>query len=192
MKKSFFAITAATLVWACSKTGGEPPVPPPACAIAAPVATTVASDSCVAEGKISIQLPTGSGILYSLNNGANQTAPEFSGLLPGTYAVKLTNAAGCTRVDSVLVPGKTITPGPKFLAVKTLFAANCTPCHFGPGHNAGLNLASSCQIANQWERIKARAVDDGTSSPMPQSGLMPLAERQKIVDWIAAGHRITD
>jgi len=191
MKKTVAAVLAVLLLWACSKTGGEPPVTPPACNIGALVLAATASDSCVAEGKITIQSPTGAGIVYNLNNGANQNAAEFAGLLPGRYQVKVTNADGCSRMDSVQVTGKPVTPGPRFLAVKALFAVNCTPCHFGPGPSAGLNLASNCQIAGKWDRIKARAVD-GISSPMPQGGLMPPAERQKITDWINAGHRITD
>jgi hypothetical protein len=56
---------------------------------------------------------------------------------------------------------------------------------------AGLDWKSSCDILQFWDRIKARAID-GNPSPMPQAGLLPLSEINKIMDWINAGHRYSD
>lgn len=153
--------------------------------------SSTASDACVAEGAINVLSPKGSGFLYSINNGSSQSFPSFVSLLPGKYQIKVISAAGCSKTDSVVVLAKQVTLGSKFLAVKTVFNTYCTPCHFSFSPSGGISLASNCQIIAAWDRIKARAVD-GISSPMPQGGLIPLIERQKISDWIDAGHRMTD
>jgi len=57
--------------------------------------------------------------------------------------------------------------------------------------SGGVNLSTDCSIVSGKDRIKARAVD-GNPSPMPSSGLLPAAERQKITDWINAGGRVID
>jgi hypothetical protein len=33
---------------------------------------------------------------------------------------------------------------------------------------------------------------NGAPSPMPQAGLIPIEERNKIMEWIANGHRYED
>lgn len=83
------------------------------------------------------------------------------------------------------------TPGPTFLKVKSILVTYCLQCHGGVNPQAGLDWSRDCDILTYWDRIKARAVD-GDPSPMPQAGLMPLAERSKISAWIQAGHRYTD
>lgn len=85
----------------------------------------------------------------------------------------------------------TQTPGPAFLQVKRILATNCLQCHSGVNPQAGLDWSRDCDILTYWDRIKARAVD-GDPSPMPQAGLMPMAERSLITAWIQAGHRYTD
>lgn len=82
-------------------------------------------------------------------------------------------------------------PGPVFLQVKSILATHCLQCHSGVNPQAGLDWSRDCDILTYWDRIKARAVD-GNPSPMPQAGLIPLAERSKISAWIQAGHQYTD
>ncbi|MGB4770528.1 MAG: hypothetical protein WBP58_03670 [Chitinophagaceae bacterium] len=68
---------------------------------------------------------------------------------------------------------------------------NCIQCHSGVNPQAGLDWTRDCDILQYWDRIKARAVD-GDPSPMPQAGLIPETERNKIMAWIQAGHRYSD
>jgi hypothetical protein len=52
-------------------------------------------------------------------------------------------------------------------------------------------LMQNIDVVNSWDRIKIRAVD-GNPSFMPQGGELTGPDKQKIVDWVNAGHRITD
>ena len=81
------------------------------------------------------------------------------------------------------------TPGPLFTAVKNLMQANCVSCHNSSNLNGGMNWTIDCNIVTNKERIKIRAVDQGT---MPPTGPLPQSEKNKITDWINAGGRITD
>jgi uncharacterized membrane protein len=100
------------------------------------------------------------------------------------------DANGCTAtLTGVSVTSRT--EGPKFTAVKALIQANCVTCHNATNASGGVNLSTDCSIVSGKDRIKARAVD-GNPSPMPSSGLLPAAERQKITDWINAGGRVID
>jgi uncharacterized membrane protein len=50
-----------------------------------------------------------------------------------------------------------------------------------------MDFTKVCDILTHWERIQARAVE-GNPSPMPSTGLIPIEERNKIMDWIKKGH----
>lgn len=153
------------------------------------IATATTSDPCTPQGQIVVQAPLGSGTVYQLNNGLYQPQPSFGPLRAGQYRVGVKDAAGCVA-DTLITVGA-LPPGPLFTVVKALFANNCLGCHSGNNPQAGIDLSSQCDIVQHWSRIKARAVD-GNPSPMPQAGLLPPADRQKIMDWINAGHRFTD
>jgi uncharacterized membrane protein len=88
------------------------------------------------------------------------------------------------------------TSGPLFTAVKTMMQTSCaiSGCHAGSNAQNGINFSVDNTIVAQKTRIKVRAVDQaGTSTQMPPSGQpLPLADRQKITDWINAGGRTTD
>ncbi len=81
------------------------------------------------------------------------------------------------------------TPGPLFTAVKSLMQANCQSCHNNSIANGGMNWTVDCNIVANKDRIKIRAVDQGT---MPPTGALPQSEKDKIAAWISAGGRITD
>jgi hypothetical protein len=153
------------------------------------LATATLSDPCVSQGQITVQAPLGSNVEYRLNNGPYQSQPGFVALRAGQYRLGIKDAAGCVADTAITV--QSLPPGPFFTAVKALFAANCLGCHSGNNPQAGIDLSNGCDIVQHWQRIKARAVD-GNPSPMPQGGLLPLADRNKIVAWINAGHRFTD
>lgn len=153
------------------------------------VYSTTASDSCVEKGTISIQSPIGADYTYKAGNQPFQASPIISFLLPGEHKVFVKTPDGC--LDSTTIVIAKVTAGPLFTAAKNVFTSYCFPCHTGSNPQAGHDWARSCDILNQWSRIKARAVD-GNPAPMPPSGLIPPAERDKIMNWINAGHQLED
>ncbi|MBK6963531.1 MAG: hypothetical protein IPH20_06160 [Bacteroidales bacterium] len=86
---------------------------------------------------------------------------------------------------------QTETPGPKFLAAKTVIAGNCATsgCHASPANAGGLNFETNSNIVAAGSRIKTQAVDQGT---MPPTGALSATDKAKIADWISAGGRLTD
>jgi hypothetical protein len=150
---------------------------------------TVAAPPCTTSGSITITSPTGGAYRYKVNSGPYQSSTSFSSLRPGTHTVTIKEENGCESSAMVTVPETT--SGPLFAVVKNILLTNCTPCHVGHSPMAGLDWKSSCDILQFWDRIKARAID-GNPSPMPQAGLLPLSEINKIMDWINAGHRYSD
>jgi hypothetical protein len=72
---------------------------------------------------------------------------------------------------------------------------NCATagCHTGGSPAGGLNFTVDCTIVGSWDRIKARAVDAIPSQmPPPPNPALNAADKQKILDWITAGHRFID
>ena len=127
---------------------------------------------------------------YSLNGGAFQSSNVFSNLNTGVYAVTAKDVNGCAGTSSNSVVSS-LPAGPLFSAVKNVLQANCVTCHNASTPNGGMDWTIDCNIVNNRERIKARAVDANPSA-MPPTGLLPASERQKITDWINAGGRYTD
>lgn len=156
-------------------------------------ATPTGSTPCVSgSGSIAVTATGGTApYTYSLNNSSQfQSSNTFSNLNQGTYSISVRDANGCSSTQSSI----SITDraaGPLFTAVKALIQSNCVNCHNATVANGGVNLNADCNIVSARERIRVRAVD-GTGGPMPQSGLLPLTERQKITNWINAGGRVTD
>jgi uncharacterized membrane protein len=81
------------------------------------------------------------------------------------------------------------TPGPLFNAVKTLMDQKCVSCHNAGSSAGGRNFQASANIVAGKDRIKVRAVDEGT---MPPSGTLPQADKNTIMAWVNAGGRLTD
>lgn len=83
------------------------------------------------------------------------------------------------------------TPGPKFLAVKSLINSSCalSGCHVSPANTGGVNFESNTNIVAHATQIKVRAVDQGT---MPPTGPLSAENKAKINDWISAGGQLTD
>lgn len=153
-------------------------------------ATATSSDPCESgDGSVTATASGGTApYSYSLNGGAYQTSPVFTSLAAGSYTILARDANGCTGSGAIVVGNQPA--GPLFTQVRTLIRNNCLYCH-GPVITNGINLNVDCNIVTGKDRIKARAVD-GLPTPMPQSGLLPAADRQKIMDWINAGGRFTN
>jgi len=99
--------------------------------------------------------------------------------------VTIKNQHGCTDTTQITI----INYGPKYAAVKQIVLGFCGPCHLNGAVNGGKNFDTDSSIISNWDRIKARAVDN-IPSQMPQVPNSPLTtvDKQKITDWVNAGH----
>lgn len=140
-------------------------------------------------GSISITNPTGDSISYSLNSGAFQPSANFTNLSPGNYIITIKNLKGCTDTVQITI----LNYGPKYALVKQLVSGYCGPCHLNGSVNGSKNFDADASIVSSWDRIKARAVDNiPTRMPeAPNAALTPV-DKQKITEWVNAGHRQLD
>ncbi len=148
-------------------------------------------------GTISISYPVGDTISYSLTSSAFQSSPTFSNLAPGNYVLTVKNAKGCTDTTQFTI----LNYGPKYALVKQLISGvgvgvsggYCGPCHLNGGNSGNKNFDTDASIVSSWDRIKARAVDN-VPTRMPEAPNAPLTtvDKQKITDWVNAGHRQLD
>ena len=146
-------------------------------------------------GTITILAPRGDTITYKLNSGSYQDSWYFTNQAPGNYVVTIKNQKGCTDTAQITI----LNYGPKYALVKQLIGGPiigggyCAPCHLNGGMDGGKSFDSDASIISNWDRIKARAVDNLPSQmpPLPNSVLTP-PDKQKIVDWVNAGHRQSD
>lgn len=148
-------------------------------------ASTVASDPCAGSGFIQVLSPIGTNYQYKIGNKPFQDQPVFLNVRAGQQMIVVKDANGCETAKEILID--TIAPGNRFGQVRHILANRCAGCHSGNNPQGGLDFTSVCDILYHWQRIDARAVQ-GIPSPMPQAGLIPLAERNKIIEWINAGH----
>ncbi len=145
-------------------------------------------------GTISMLAPRGDTISYKLNNGTYQSSWYFTNLAPGNYVVTIKNQKGCTDTAQITI----LNYGPKYAAVKQLISGGgsggyCGPCHVNGGNDGTKNFDTDAGIIASWDRIKARAVDN-LPSQMPQlpNAMLTPVDKQKITDWVNAGHRQLD
>lgn len=194
MKKAstYSLIIAAVLFAACSKSDTTPipvPVPVNPCLgiSITPVAGITHTTSGLSQGTITVTSPIGSGLLYSINGTTFQSSTNFFNLASGNYTLTVKNANNCTGTAALTINGY----GPKFFAVRTIINGYCGPCHLNGTISGGKNFDADNNVVNSWDRIKIRTVD-GNPTFMPQGGQLTAIDKQKIVDWVNAGHRITD
>ncbi len=140
-----------------------------------------------ANGSITVTGPVGSGYTYSINNGSFQASTNFSNLIAGTYTLKAKTNFGCEGSTTATVNAY----GPKYHAVKQLVLGYCGPCHLNNATSGNINFDTDATIVAKWDRIKARAVDN-LPSVMPQTGTLTTIDKQKITDWITAGHTVSN
>ncbi|MCX6316054.1 MAG: hypothetical protein NTW29_02085 [Bacteroidetes bacterium] len=140
-------------------------------------------------GSIIVTFPVGDTISYQLNTGSFQASGTFANLAPGNYVLTVKNQKGCTDTAQVTV----FNYGPKYALVKQIITGYCGPCHLNGGVSGGKNFDTDNSIVASWDRIKARAVDN-LPSQMPEAPNSPLTavDKQKITDWVNAGHRQSD
>ncbi len=175
----------------CSKSDPAPtPLPPvdPCLGVTiTPVAGITHTITGQTIGTITATSPIGSGYLYSIGGAAFQPSTNFFNLAAGDYTLTVKNANNCSGSKPITIIGY----GPKYFSVKTIINGYCGPCHLNGTTSGGKSLQTDNDVISSWDRIKIRAVD-GNPSFMPQAGQLTATDKQKIVDWVNAGHRITD
>jgi hypothetical protein len=155
--------------------------------IVTPVMTKFDAITGQTNGSVTVTSPIGSGVTYSINGGPFQSSANFNNLGAGTYSITAKTAAGCTGNANITLIGY----GPKYYAVKTIINGYCGPCHLNGGMDGGVNWDTDANIVLKWDRIKARAVDN-IPSVMPQGGPLTTQDKQKITDWVNAGHTVNN
>lgn len=177
------------LIAACNKS--DTPVKPDPCTGVKYifVSTKTEAVSTLNNGTITILEPKGDTITYKINNGNYQASPYFTNLAAGNYIVTIKNQKGCTDTAQFTI----LSYGPKYAAVKQIVTGYCGPCHRNGGNSGGKNFDTDASIINSWDRIKMRAVDN-LPTRMPETPNSPLTtvDKQKITDWVNAGHRQSD
>jgi hypothetical protein len=157
-------------------------------------AATTASDKCAGTGTGSITITAigGTGFTYQLGTGAFQASNIFNNVAVNTFAIAVKDADGCVKSGSTSVAA--LPAGSLFTAVKSVLQTSCalSNCHSGSSPTGGLNFTEDCTIVGSWERIKARAVDAPTSMPPAPNPQLSATDKQKILDWITAGHNHTN
>jgi hypothetical protein len=146
-----------------------------------------------ASGVITVTASGSSGFTYNLNGGAYQASNIFSNLTAGNYTAGVKDVNGCTKTTTATV-GTTV-PGPLFAQVRTLITTRCggANCHLNGQSQKGYNFDNDCSIVSWWSQINQTAVTyTMTKMPISPQSLLTAAEKQKITDWVNAGHRITD
>lgn len=193
-KKTTAIVLSILFIWACNKK--DVVVPDPCLGVSWDIqyfkTESIGSSN---NGTIAITFPLGDTISYQLNSSAFQASPNFSNLSPGNYQLIVKNQKGCTDTTQITI----LNYGPKYALVKQIISGSgsgggyCGPCHLNGTVNGGKNFDTDSSIVANWDHIKARAVDNNPSQ-MPQAPNAPLTavDKQKITDWVNAGHRQSD
>ena len=177
---------ALSVLQSCKKTGTDTPDPCKGVSYLIEFSKTEAVGG-VSNGTITVSAPLGDTITYSLNNGAFQSSRFFTNLAPGNFIITVKNQKGCTHTTQTTI----LAYGPKYALVRQLINGYCGPCHLNNGMEGGKNFDTDANVIASKDRIKARAVD-GNPTFMPQGGQLTTIDKQKIMDWINAGGRVSD
>ncbi len=190
---SFFTLLVVLVtILACNKKDTPAPPPPPDPCIGVSYVVEYFKTESIGtanNGSITINAPVGDTITYKIGNGTYQTSNVFSNLAPGNYVITVKNQKGCTDTAQITI----FQYGPKYALVKQLIVGYCGPCHRNGGMDGGKNFDTDANIVASWDRIKARAVDNNPSQmPAPPNAPLEIPDKQKITDWVNAGHRQSD
>lgn len=191
-RNSVVVWVSTAVLFSCSKESNPPGPAADPCAGKTIVITAASTGSspCGNTGTVTVSA-TGSAVFtFKLNNsGAYQASGSFNGVAAGTYTVFAKDAEGCEKTKSVTV-SVTGTAGPLFTAVKNLISSACQSCHNNTTQNGGVSFSNQCNIIQFQNRIKIRAVDEGS---MPQGGpQLSTTQKAVITNWINAGGRFED
>jgi uncharacterized membrane protein len=176
----------------CKKTDTTPaPIAPAVDSCAGVTITPIVTKDFTITGQslgtITVTSPIGSGFTYSITGTTFQGSTNFFNLAAGSYTVTAKNANKCTGITTVTINSY----GPKYYEVRKIINGYCGPCHLNGTTTGGQNFDADNSIVAAWARIKVRSVD-GAPSFMPQGGQLTALDKQKILDWVNAGHLITN
>ncbi len=185
---SLLIILLTGLVTGCKKSEPTAPQVPDPCngVTILPLAGKTHTITGQSLGSITVTSPIGSGYTYNIG-GTPQGSTNFFNLAAGNYTLTAKNKDNCTGTVTITINGY----GPKFFTVRTIVNGYCGPCHLNGAVSGSKNFDQDNDIVNSWDRIKIRTVD-GNPTFMPEGGQLTAQDKQKIVDWVNAGHRITD
>ncbi len=158
------------------------------------IVNTVPCSTPTNNGSIAVTATGSTGFTYNKNGGAYQTSNLFGSLAAASYTIGVKDGNGCTA--SVVVAVGVAPKGPLFTQMRNLITTRCSNgngCHMNGGNKAGYNFDNDCSIVTSWSAINGSCIT-GTLTTMPISPQAPLttAEKQIIINWIAAGHKYTD
>lgn len=95
---------------------------------------------------------------------------------------------GCTKAiideSNAVVPAGTAKYTPD---IQNIMFNNCTTCHGGSIPSAGLKLTTYEEVRQSIERGNLLERISDAANPMPQSGLLPPAQRTLIKQWADEG-----
>ncbi len=138
-------------------------------------------------GNITVTATGSTGYTYNINSGTYQASNIFNNLAAGTYTIGVKDANNCSKTATATIG--TAPRGPLFAQVQSLIISRCSAssCHTNGGNKAGYNFDNDCRIVTAWSAIQASCVTSNSmpNSPQPQ---LTAAEKQKITNWINAGH----
>ena len=138
-------------------------------AISAPTLTAVNNSGCtIPNGSITVNSPTGTGYMYSINNGTFQSDNTFGGLAADTYTVIVKNSNGC-----VVSASKTITKVTSTL--RATITAN-TPCEGGTIELTATptGVSAGSELTYEWTGPSFASADQNLTIPnvtMSHAGL---------------------
>jgi hypothetical protein len=175
-------------IGACNKD--DTPAPDPCIGVNYTIISTkTEAVGTSSNGTLTILEPRGDTLSYKLNSGIYQASWYFTNLAPGNYVVTIKNQKGCTDTAQVTI----LNYGPKYAAVKEIVVGYCGPCHRNGAISGGKNFDTDASIISSWDRIKTRAVDNiPTRMPEAPNSALSNVDKQKITDWVNAGHRQLD
>lgn len=195
LKTTTLLASAVIVINSCSKKDNTP-LPDPCLGYNKTITfTKTESVGTSNNGTITILEPRGDTISYKLNSGAYQASWYFTNVPPGNHVVTIKNDKGCTDTIQITI----LNYGPKYALVKQIIGGPyviggyCGPCHLNGSVSGGKNFDTDASIIASWDRIKARAVDNvPTQMPELPNVMLTAPDKQKITDWVNAGHRQSD
>ncbi len=191
----------ATNVFGCSATSA------PATVNATPAmpAVSLIQPTCtVATGTITVNTPTGTGIMYRINNTNYQSGSTFNNVAPGNYSVTAINGSGCMSAAALaIINTQPVTPATPIITTPdpTNFCAGGTlstpvvgnawaqKADFGAGARAyavGFFYWQQrlCGYRDRWQQLQKKISGSMTLPRMPGHRRQILVVEQGIVPLV--------
>lgn len=190
-KASFILVLLfGTILFSCSKNDG-PAGPPNLCdgVNITVTGTTSNSSACLNDGGITVTASGSSNLEYSVDGNNFQASNIFTNLAKGNYTVTVRNANNCRQTGQFTINEGSTVAGPLFSEVKQLIQTKCISCHAPGGVQPNPNWTIDCNIVLNSASINTRVVVQGT---MPPTGALSQTDKNKIINWISAGGKLTN